>query len=1013
MAITIGIDVGAISTKVGVLGEPNDREIFEFVKRRNPFVSIAHHTSLPFLVIKYTRTRGKPAETTLQLLRQVKSILTSLGIRGIRICGSGDTLLSKYLKTNMANEFIAIAKGTEFLYPEVSTVFEIGGANSRYLRLAHDANTGIMGLIDYNKSGDCAAGTGAFLDQQASRMKYNIEEIGPIVAECSNSAKIAGRCSVFAKSDMIHAQQKGYKPEEILKGLCEAVARNFRSNIVCGKTVMPPVAFVGGVAANQGVATALRSLFNLNDNELFVPSLFHWVAALGAAVMEYEVCREKDEQDLSFFFKDKEVSKIDSKHFPVNQPLSLEKVVLLRHQVMKNQIKKSNGKINAYLGVDIGSVSTNLAVIDSKGNILKEIYTKTRSRPIDVVNEGLREIQEEIGDLIKICGVGTTGSGRELIGNLIGADTINDEITAHKAGADFIGKNMLNQKVDTIFEIGGQDSKFISLENGIVVDFAMNEACAAGTGSFLEERAEELDIDIKEQFAHLSLVSGKPIRLGERCTVFMERDVTAYQQSGALKEDLVAGLAYSVVYNYLNRVVRGRKIGEVIFFQGGTAYNDAVAAAFAKVLNKKIIVPPYNGVIGAIGVALIAKDKMQRCNHKTSFRGYSLENVNYTLREFICKACSNFCNMQAFTVEGETTYWGDQCSEKFRKRSRDSKQAEIEDLFQLRQEIFYEGYDPQKNEEAIAIGIPLCMYTYEWFPFWKAYLYELGFRIVLSTPTNKKIKNLGQEATVAEPCFPITVSHGHVLKLFQEDVDFVLVPNMINTVSNVPEVNACFCPWGQTLPFTIGHSPLIEKFQDRILKPTLEFGYGEKVVQKSLFEMVQQFGISRSQSNNAYIKAYHTQTDFRKKLCAYGAKALKKIQSGGGKAIVIVGRPYNIYDSGINIDIPRKIRDYYGVNLIPLDFLNVEHVDIRDVNDNMFWSYGGKIIATARFIREYPNLDLIYLTNFKCGPDSFIKHFISDALARPFLVLQFDEHGNDAGYLTRCEAYLTSKGFIN
>ncbi|MFQ5604792.1 MAG: acyl-CoA dehydratase activase [bacterium] len=1013
MAITIGIDIGAISTKIGIVGHPDHSDFFESLKGKNLFVPITHRAIRPFLITRYTRSRGKPAETTLQLLQQMNALLTNPDIRGIRICGSGDALLSKYLNTNIANEFTAIAKGIEFLYPEVRTVFEIGGANSRYLRLELDANTGIVGLIDYGKSGDCAAGTGAFLDQQASRMKYHIEDIGELVAGCSTAAKIAGRCSVFAKSDMIHAQQKGYKPEEILKGLCEAVARNFKSNIVCGKAVQPPVAFLGGVAANKGVEIALRSLYHLKDEELFVPPLFHWVAALGAAMIEYEVSRENDEQKLSFFLKDRAPVKTDAKQFPVSQFLSLDKVVLLRDRVMNTPNRKSEAKMEAYLGIDIGSVSTNLAVIDTDGNILKEIYTKTESRPIEVVNLGLQEIQAEIGDDIEIRGVGTTGSGRELIGNLIGADTINDEITAHKTGADFVGKKMLNKTVDTIFEIGGQDSKFISLENGIVVDFAMNEACAAGTGSFLEERAEELEISIKDQFAQLSLQSRGPIRLGERCTVFMERDVTAYQQSGALKEDLVAGLAYSVVYNYLNRVVRGRKIGEVIFFQGGTAYNNAVAAAFSRVLGKEIIVPPYNGVIGAIGAALLAKDKMQSSNQNTSFRGYSLENVDYTLREFTCKACSNYCNMQAFTVEEETTYWGDQCSDKFRKRAKNGKQANIEDLFQSRSDILFEGYDPKRNEEGVTIGIPLCMYTYDWFPFWKSYLYELGFNIVVSDPTNKMTKNKGHEATVAEPCFPITVSHGHVLSLFQQDVDFVLVPNMINLKPVAAEVKSYFCPWGQTLPFTISHSPLVEKYNDRILKPTLEFGYGEKVVQNSLSEMVRQFGIFQNRSNRAFQKAYNRQIEFQQKLYTHGESILKKIQSLGEKAIVLVGRPYNIYDSGVNIDIPRKIRDYYGVNLIPLDFLNVEHIDIRAINDNMFWSYGRKIIATARFVRDYPNLDLIYLTNFKCGPDSYIKHYISDALARPFLVLQFDEHSNDAGYLTRCEAYLTSKRFIS
>jgi predicted CoA-substrate-specific enzyme activase len=1016
MSATIGIDLGAISVQIVVLGDPDERDLFTSLQGKAPFISFTDNTSLPILVTPYTRIRGNPAKTTLKLLQQIAAVLKETNISGIRACGSGDGLISHYIKTNTTNEFTAIAKGVEFLHPNVHTVFEMGGANSRYLFLEKNLESGKLGLMDYNKSGDCAAGTGAFLDQQAARMKYKIEDIGDLVADCAVSAKIAGRCSVFAKSDMIHAQQKGYKPAEILKGLCEAVGKNFKSNIVCGKAVQPPVAFIGGVAANRGVVQALRMLFDCNENELFVPASYYWISALGAALLEFETADRQQKHQLSSFFKDPgNGSAREAKKNKFNERLSLNNVVLLQNRVMQLNKHNGNGRIKAFLGIDIGSVSTNLAVIDSEGNVLDSIYTRTLGRPIEVVDHSLHRIEKNIGKRITICGVGTTGSGRELIGTLIGADTINDEITAHKTGADFIGKKMLNKSVDTIFEIGGQDSKYISLKDGIVIDFAMNEACAAGTGSFLEERAEELEISIKDQFASLSLNSQAPIRLGERCTVFMERDVTAYQQTGASKEDLTAGLAYSVVYNYLNRVVGPRKIGDVIFFQGGTAYNQAVAAAFSLVLNKEIIVPPYNGVMGAIGVALLAKHKHEQVGYQTTFRGYSLKKVNYTQREFVCKSCTNHCDIQAFTVGGETTYWGDQCSEKYRKRAKNSSQASIEDLFEVRKKMLFNGYDPKETiagKNGKTIGIPLSMYTYDWLPFWITFLRELDFQIVVSAPTDKKIKQSGVESAVAEPCFPITISHGHVLALFQQGADFVLLPNMINLIPVHNKTNAYFCPWGQTLPFVVSHSPHLEKYQDRILKPTMEFGYGLDVVGKSLSETVRPFGVSKRRALSAFNKAYDRQTGFRKDLQAYGRTILDKLNASGEKAIILVGRPYNIYDSGVNLDIPKKMRNYYGINLIPFDFLETDHIDIRDITDNMFWNYGRKIIAVARSIRENPNLDLIYITNFKCGPDSYIKHYISDALGRPFLVLQFDEHSNDAGYLTRCEAYLTSKGFI-
>ncbi len=536
------------------------------------------------------------------------------------------------------NEFKAIACAVSRLYPHVQTVFEIGGESSKYLRLAEgrkfqqatgsNGNTYATGILDYSTSGDCAAGTGSFLDQQATRLQYRVEEIGEVVAQAKCAARIAGRCSVFAKSDMIHAQQKGYSTEEVLKGLCEAVARNFKSNIVRGKAVKAPVALIGAVSQNRGVVQALAEGFRLKTEDLFVPQEYAWLGAIGCALLEREQKNEAVNRKRSTPLR---IEKPDEKGNSHLGRLSLEKVLLLRDHPEASRTEALPGygeKTSTYLGIDIGSVSTNLALLDERGRLLHGIYLRTAGRPIDVVQEGMQEIDHLFGKRILIRGVGTTGSGRELIGELVGADTVNDEITAHKTGAMYVHEKLVKNRataefdganefanVDTIFEIGGQDSKFISIDNGVVVDFAMNEACAAGTGSFLEEQAERMGIQIKDEFAMQAMASESPARLGERCTVFMERDVTAWMQRGASISDLAAGLAYSVAVNYLNRVVRGRKIGKVIYFQGGTAYNDAVAAAFSQLLGKRVIVPPHNGIIGAIGMALIAQEVTRSKEH--------------------------------------------------------------------------------------------------------------------------------------------------------------------------------------------------------------------------------------------------------------------------------------------------------------------------------------------------------------------------------------------------------------
>ena len=1064
MSINIGLDIGAVSFKLAAIGATTDDQLFRSLSEKSQtfygatFPASSPFAGRPLILSRYRRIQGSPIQSTFDLLQELYEDLSEENVEGIRVTGSGSQLIAKILGIYFENEFRAIAKGVRTFNPEVRTIFEIGGESSKYLRLDPEAMGKHLGIVDYQTSGECAAGTGSFIDQQATRLLYSIEEVGPAACGASCAARIAGRCSVFAKTDMIHAQQKGYSTEQILRGLCDAVARNFKSSIVKGRAVVAPVAFIGGVALNAGISNALREAFKLGENDLVVPGLYAWLGALGAAMLEAEEWRKRSFKRIHQL-RQHEAAK---KSFACTEALSMKDVLLLRDRAenvrlpvagpngdggnaipdhhpltetanLKSQISdrieadlipdhhplaetanlksQISNKIEAYLGIDIGSVSTNLVVTDAAGNLLKEIYLPTQGRPIEVVDRGLKEIEAELGTRLDIRGVGTTGSGRELIGELVGADTVNDEITAHKTGAMHVCQQMGMEPVDTIFEIGGQDSKFIRIEKGVVVDFTMNEACAAGTGSFLEEQAEKLGISIKEEFARLALASANPARLGERCTVFMERDVTGLLLKGAEVGDLAAGLAYSVALNYLNRVVRGRKIGDVIFFQGGTAYNDAVAAAFSQVLGKRIVVPPHNGVIGAIGMALIARDRMKGADRPSRFRGYDLYRVQFTARDFVCRACSNYCDMKEFTIEGERTYWGDQCSDKFRKRARSDRKPILEDLLDYRDKLLEEVLLPARGSRP-SVGIPRTMFYYDRFPFWCAYFQELQFDVVLSATTDRKISTRGEELAVAQPCFPVQVAHGHVLDLLDKEVDYLLLPNVVNAEAPPSGVDSHLCPWNQTLPFVVRAAPQVESARTKLLIPTVHFRFGRKHVEKELAGFARTLGISRQQSDRAVTAGYAAQGAFTEAVLEAGAQALAQLKESGEPALVLVGRPYNLYDRSVNCDILRKLRALYGVNVLPMDFLPLDFEDITEVNANMYWNSGRQILAAAQLTRRYPNLHLVYISNFKCGPDSYIKSFLDDAAGKPSLVLQFDGHSNDAGFITRCEAYLDSKGFL-
>jgi predicted CoA-substrate-specific enzyme activase len=1003
------MDVGSISMKFVLLLERGETlpppEILDTFLSREP---VALGEAGTGYLLSYDRLLGDPMRKVPGRLRQWIDILGNGSVTGVSITGRSGRQLAPLVGGGYENDFRCLVKAVTSAHPEVRTIFEMGGENAKVVRLEPAGGNGALSIRDYDTSGDCAAGTGSFIDQQAHRMKIDVEAIGDMVGQASSAARIAGRCSVFAKTDMIHAQQKGYSPEEILKGLCEAVARNFKSNINKGKDPVPVVALVGGLFANSGVVRAVRDVFGFGEGDTVLPRGFAHMGAFGAAIAAAEADGKPSGCRVSVARHEGE----GEEPFPAWPPLSTENVVFLRDR--DRAAPEIAGTPEVFLGIDIGSVSTNFAVLDGEGRLLEEIYVRTQGRPVQVVTDGLKELRERFGDSVRVRGVGTTGSGRELIGELVGADTVQDEITAHKTGSTFISSRFFGDPVDTIFEIGGQDSKFIGLENGVVTDFAMNDACAAGTGSFLEEQAERLGIRIKGEFAGLALSSRAPVRMGERCTVFMEQDLNNYLYRGARKNDLVAGLAYSVVMNYLNRVVRGRKIGRTIYFQGGTAYNDAVAAAFSQVLGRKIIVPPHNGVIGAIGMALLARDRVRASNEATRFRGFDLSKVDYQRREFVCKGCSNHCDMQEIRIGGSRTYWGDKCSEKFRKPARTGTRPVIGDLVAQRNDWF----DRLVGETDAAgsrgtVGFPRAMYFFERFPFWKAVLTRMRFGIKVSRRTDRAIAREGIERTVAEPCYPIQVAHGHVAALLEDGIDFLFLPNQINSETVHTNTESHFCPWGQTLPFVVAGVPGWEKeLRQKLLSPTVRFRDGERYLVEDLFECFGPLGVSRREIREGIREGYREQARLASFLHDAGREAVERVAEAGADAIVLLGRPYNLYDRDINLNMPNKLRDQYGANVIPIDFLPVDGIDIRDVNDNMFWNYGRKILAAAKWCRSRPRFHMIYITNFKCGPDSFVRHFITRASGSPYLTLQFDGHGNDAGYMTRCEAYLDSKGVL-
>ena len=607
----VGLDVGSGTAKIAILDENKN-----------------------ILFWRYEKTHGLPIETAEKLLSLAEKEFNQ-DLSGITCTGTAGKTISQILGCAFINEVMAHAKAAAYFYPQVKTIIDIGGEDSKLIFITHERGT--PEIEDFALNTLCAAGTGSFLEQQAARLGYTIEEFSKLALKAKTIPRIAGRCTVFAKSDMIHLQQAAVPDEEIIAGLCYAIIRNLKSNLAKGKEVLPPLIFQGGVAANLGVRKAVKDVFKLKDEELIIPEHFRIMGAIGAALYGLEgkaFSEYKGSEILRVYLKERN---FNPPRHPVLIPFkSLEISEKVVRSYQKRVHLKQPSEAEVYIGIDVGSVSTKLVAIDEKGNLLAKVYMLHHGKPLESIKKGLLELKDKLPSKVKVKGVGTTGSGRYLIGDFVGADIIRNEITAQAYGALFI-----DSEVDTIFEIGGQDSKYIYLDKGTISNFAMNKACAAGTGSFLQEQAVKLGIPI-EKFGDIALKSDAPLKLGERCTVFMQSDLLHYQQQGLPKEDLIAGLCYAIVYNYLNKVVEDRKIGNRIFFQGAVAFNKGVVAAFEKVLGKPVIVPPHHEVTGAIGVALLAKEEVKG---ETRFKGFDLAKVKYSIRTFECKGCPNQCEI--------------------------------------------------------------------------------------------------------------------------------------------------------------------------------------------------------------------------------------------------------------------------------------------------------------------------------------------------------------------------------
>jgi predicted CoA-substrate-specific enzyme activase len=1017
-SLHLGIDIGSVSCKLAVLDDGG---------------------KIRYLC--YERTHGRSMETVRRLLSELFGQVPPDRIATMVGTGSAGRALCELLDIDFVNELICQSAAIRHLQPQVRTLIEMGGQDSKIIFLSDagklQSSAGGDDMVDFAMNTNCAAGTGSFLDQQATRLGVDIEgEFGRLALQSETPPRVAGRCSVFAKTDMIHLQQQATPMHDIVAGLCLGLARNLKSNLCQGKEIAESVAFCGGVAANAGVARAIEEVFELGSGGLIIPQEHAVTGAIGAALaqMRQEPGTGSVQEPRVILSKlDKYITqgrKIGHRLKALAQPSHPVPASKVHGEILA-AARQAGSRIPAYLGIDVGSISTNVVVMDEHRHILSKAYLMTAGRPLEAVRQGLEIVDEDVHGLVEILGAATTGSGRYLTGDFVGADLVINEITAQATGAAIV-----DPAVDTIFEIGGQDSKYISLEDGVVVDFEMNHACAAGTGSFLEEQAERLGMSIKDEFANEAFTSQAPIRLGERCTVFMESDLLSYQQQGAERHDLVAGLAYSIVTNYLNRVVGHRRIGQRIFFQGGTAFNRAVTAAFEAVMGKDVVVPNHHEVTGALGAAELARRHMAELSQDevggdrlaSTFRGFDLSRLEYKIRSFECKHCPNNCEIKEVILpDSDPLYYGSRC-DRYNLKKDEEKSQDLPDLFSLRQQMLecFARLDPQsrarKKEGTYrgTIGIPMCLSNYQLLPLWGTFFDELGFEAVLSGKTSKALIQAGAEAILSQACFPVKVAHGHVLKLVEKGVDYIWLPSIVSMPADYPENQSNqLCPYVQTIGYQIKAVLLAKGIEltgpnNNLIDIHIRLGSTEEL-RRTLRPLVRRLNATKAQINQALEVAMEAQRSFEEACRERGREVLESLRPGQ-KTCVIISRPYNGCDPGVSLDLPRKLRQM-NVLALPMDFLDLDKANVTEpeLQRQMYWKYGQHIFRAAYIVRDDERLNAIYLSNFSCGPDSFIismfKELMTSVTAdgterrKPTLVLEIDEHSADAGVITRLEAF--------
>ena len=1003
--IKVGIDVGSTTTKIVVLGNEG-REL---------------------LLSDYTRHHSMQLESVERALKLVEEKFPYTSFY-VAITGSGAKNLAEELNISYIQEVVANSIILKERYQEVGTAIELGGQDAKIIFFQKDQNTGKQKVSDMRMNGSCAGGTGAFIDEIASLLKTPIEQFDALAAKGTTVYDISGRCGVYAKTDIQPLLNQGIKKEDLALSSFHAIAKQTIGGLAQGLTIHKPVVFEGGpLTFNPTLIRVFAERLDLKPEEILCPEHPELFIAWGAAVASDQLfsdaksvtakeliqligaVREKRDKEKALKSKDTKQAR------PFFQSEEEKEAFLLRHQ--KKQIGKpdleAGQTLRAYLGIDSGSTTTKFVLMNEEEELLDSFYASNRGNPLGVAKEALitmREKYKAMGIKLEILATGTTGYGEMLFSRAFSAETHAVETVAHaRATAKY------TPDATFLLDIGGQDMKAIWLENGVITNILVNEACSSGCGSFLENFAATLHISANE-IAGKAFESESPAELGSRCTVFMTSNIVTEQRNGKSPEDIMAGLCRSIIENVFTKVIRVSNLdslGEKIVVQGGTFENDAVLCALEQYVGRPVVRAPYPGIMGAIGAALLAKEDAE--NTVPQFIGLdALESFTWKQEANVpCPFCTNHCQRAVITFSNGNAWitnnrcergeiLGDPKDKNVQSLVREAgaKRAQVPDLYKMREQLLFADYltDKEKWEDRnITIGIPRVLMFWENMPFWTTFWKKLGFRVQISAAGSHQMFEEGLSAVTSDTvCFPAKLVHGHIRDLVRKKVDRIFMPSIAEIPSeNREKTSESMCAVVKGYPLVIKNSDPPEKQWEIPFDAPLFYWNREEDKVRQLTEyMKDSFGMDPEAVKAAITAGNAAMEEFHRKLKEAGKKVLDQVRKEGRYAVVLASRPYQ-NDGLINHGLPKMLTEF-GVPVLTADSLpGLEDIDLSRSRLDVVNNFHGRMLASAIMAARDPNLEYVQLVSFGCGHDAYlsdeIQRLMREISGKSPLILKLDE----------------------